>query len=344
MSWAVLRPNRWRVSPKLAFRVSERRGNDGAGFTLVELLVVIAIIGMLTALLLPAVQAARESTRRTQCTNNVRQMAEGFLNHESAHGHFPTGGWGYEYVGEPDSGFGPDQPGSWAYNLLAFIEQPALRQAGAGIADIDARQEQVKRVVTNPLSIWHCPSKRTVQGYPMDPRRPALARNLYNCGAFNDCHVARGDYRANGGNKFPGDVEGSPPPASGLPIDYRTGISYMFSTVRVADVTDGASRTIMLGERAISSAEYFDGSDTADDQSIYSGHDNDNVGFMGKGLDEVYAPQPDTRPASADLKFRFGGPHDAGFIMARCDGSATLMAFEIEPQAYWLLGGRNDEK
>jgi hypothetical protein len=44
------------------------------------------------------------------------------------------------------------------------------------------------------------------------------------------------------------------------------------------------------------------------------------------------------------LKFRFGGPHDVGFIMARCDGSASLVAFEVDPQAYWLLGGRNDEK
>jgi prepilin-type N-terminal cleavage/methylation domain-containing protein len=162
--FAALRRNRWRVPPKLAFRGSERRGNSWAsrngavGFTLVELLVVIAIIGVLTALLLPAVQAARESTRRTQCTNNVRQMAEGFLNHESAHGHFPTGGWGYEYVGEPDAGFGSHQPGSWAYNLLAFFEQPVLRQVGAGIADVEARQEQLKRVVTTPLSIWHCPS------------------------------------------------------------------------------------------------------------------------------------------------------------------------------------------
>jgi prepilin-type N-terminal cleavage/methylation domain-containing protein len=316
-------------------RVQSRRA-----FTLVEMLVVIAIIGILTALLLPAVQAARESARRTHCTNNVRQLAAGFLNHESAQGHFPTGGWGFKWVGEPDAGYAREQPGSWAYNILAYIEQPALRQAGAGVADVTARQEQLKRVVTTPLSLWHCPSKRPVQGYPIDE---PLAVNLFNCLPDN-CLVARGDYRANGGNMFAGDVPGSPPPPEGLPIDYRTGVSYMFSAVRVADVTDGTSRTFMLGERAISMAEYFDGFDTADDQSVYSGHDNDNVGFTGKSPDEIYLPQPDTRPASVDLKFRFGGPHEAGFLMVLCDGSASLMTFEVDEEAFWLLGGRSDDR
>ena len=97
-----------------------------SGFTLVELLVVIAIIGVLVALLLPAIQAAREAARRNSCKNNLRQLAIGCLNHESGAGFYPSGGWGANWVGDADRGFGRDQPGGWIYNVLPFIEEDAM--------------------------------------------------------------------------------------------------------------------------------------------------------------------------------------------------------------------------
>ena len=101
------------------------------GFTLVELLVVIAIIGILIALLLPAVQAAREAARSLECRNHLRQLAMAALNHEQTHGHYPTGGWGYYWIGDPDRGFAEDQPGGWPFNLLPFLEQKDLYQLPA---------------------------------------------------------------------------------------------------------------------------------------------------------------------------------------------------------------------
>ncbi len=134
------------------------------GFTLVELLVVIAIIGILVALLLPAIQAAREAARRNSCKNNLKQLALGWLNHESSTGHLPTGGWAAFWVGDPDRGTGGNQPGGWLYNELPYIEQQALHDLPSdGQPDVITDQQiaGALEMMTNPIPIINCPSRRT---------------------------------------------------------------------------------------------------------------------------------------------------------------------------------------
>src|SRR5215475_943813 len=100
------------------------RNQKSDGFTLVELLVVIAIIGILVALLLPAVQAAREAARRSQCANNIKQVALGCQNHLSTTGHLPIGAKNNpkDYAG---STYGSNRQ-TWMVTLLPFIEEQAI--------------------------------------------------------------------------------------------------------------------------------------------------------------------------------------------------------------------------
>lgn len=140
----------------------------GLDFTLVELLVVISIIGILVALLLPAVQASRESARKTQCKNHLKQMRVTFLNHHSAQRFFSSSGWGYRWVGVSDAGYGEGQPGGWTYNILAYMEYDNLHTAvptRKEVAPVNPLDEDLppppsaRELVSTPVPEFNCPSR-----------------------------------------------------------------------------------------------------------------------------------------------------------------------------------------
>ena len=158
---------------------------ETSGFTLVELLVVIAIIGVLVSMLLPAVQAAREAARRTQCKNQMKQIGLAFLNHESAIGALPSGGWGYLWTGDPDFGTGERQPGGWCFSILSYIESDAIRSLGKGLPTAEKRAALARQRDT-PIPVFYCPSRRS----------PALSygpENALNALPDSDQFVAKTD-------------------------------------------------------------------------------------------------------------------------------------------------------
>ena len=271
------------------------------GFTLVELLVVITIIGILIALLLPAVQAAREAAQIAQCRNNLKQVSLAMLGFEQTNGHFPSGGWGYLWVGDPDRGTGKEQPGSWAFAILPHLEQLPLYQLGCDgqpNAWTPAQLAGCTRMIQTPLTMMNCPSRRRAIAYPCQWVGGGFSGgSFYGMGANPAAAIARGDYAACTGDQYYSNYYFGPnslqeaagltqtngwnnPSGAGVaftdPSFWATGVCYFRSAVRVADITDGLSRTYMVGEKYLNPDCYLNGADGADNETFYVGYDNDN--------------------------------------------------------------------
>ena len=144
--------------------------HQSAGFTLVELLVVITIIGILIALLLPAVQAAREAARRLQCSNQLKQIGIACLNHEQQQGFLPTGGWSGGWLGDPDRGFDGHQPGSWLYNILPYMEMSGLHDLGDGQFQPRRRRTHLLRAEHDARGPVLLPLAPQAEAHPYNPR------------------------------------------------------------------------------------------------------------------------------------------------------------------------------
>jgi prepilin-type N-terminal cleavage/methylation domain-containing protein len=174
--------------------VPYRRSSSVRGFTLVELLVVIAIIGILINLLLPAVQAAREAARRSQCRNNLKQFGLAAQSHLDAQKYFPSGGWGWNWVGDPDRGYGQRQPGGWTYSILEFLEERGIRSVGKGFP-VAQKYQELARMEIIPAPTFNCPTRR---GATIGPIGDIRIWNV-NSTLLVTLGAARSDYAGNGG-------------------------------------------------------------------------------------------------------------------------------------------------
>jgi prepilin-type N-terminal cleavage/methylation domain-containing protein len=161
------------------------------GFTLVELLVVITIIGLLIAMLLPAVNAVRERGRDASCKNNLMQLGRACLQHEQTQGCFPTGGWGGNWVGDPDSGYGDRQPGGWLFNILPNTDMTNTHDLGHGVAP-SAKPAAIQGMVVTPMQIAICPTRHRA---PLSKYEgPSTIANNSGGVSASNLQVARTDY------------------------------------------------------------------------------------------------------------------------------------------------------
>jgi prepilin-type N-terminal cleavage/methylation domain-containing protein/prepilin-type processing-associated H-X9-DG protein len=314
-----------------------------AAFTLVELLVVITIIGILIALLLPAVQAAREAARKLQCSNHLKQLALGCLSHEQAQGFLPTAGWAWWWAGDPDRGFDRRQCGGWCYNILPYIEQAPLHEIGAGLT-LSAKKAALVTVAQTPLDALYCPSRRSAILYPN-------TQTMCNVNAVAD--ASRTDYAANGG--INGPYWWSPPwPSDGDPsfadvagyawpkMPATTGVSFPTCTLRMPDITDGASNTYLLGEKYLCADHYLDGYEGTDNNMTYEGYDWDNTRWSNwDSTTSSYSPPYEDAPGYSDW-INFGSAHAGSLNMALCDGSVRSINYSIDTTVHAHLCDRGD--
>lgn len=324
-------------------------------FTLVELLVVIAIIGVLVALLLPAVQAAREAARRMQCGNNLRQLALGAMNHHDVQGFFPSGGWGWRWFADPNSGYGVSQPGGWPYSLLAFIEAQNIRDLGVGVTNPSQLEPLMLTVAETPIASFNCPTRRPAIAYPYARNLGDMAYNLSNCKP-GQCQVSRTDYCGNAGNinpvdpGFPSSLDGWKDynwETSDDARSFQNGVIYQASEVGIRRIVDGTSKTFLMGERSINPDRYEDGLSGNDDQSLYVGYDYDTIGYTGEedknrtdSDQKVFQPFQDTPGVTA--YYFYGSAHPAGLNMALCDGSVDFFNYDMDEEAWKAMGSRDE--
>jgi len=330
---------------------STRPDRSAQGFTLVELLVVIAIIGILVALLLPAIQAAREAARRTQCQSNIRNVALAVLNYESSNEIFPMG-----MTFEPTAAnrnsidrlrqFGPN----WMIAVLPYLEEQPLYDTFDFSLPINSLTplDETNRNRTargSEIPVLLCPS---------DPYNRVFYQGA--SGSGHGDNWARGNYAGNAGGAdiYPGVSENrmSGPDSPGWKNDRKRGVMGCNTSVPLRRIIDGTSKTILVGEiRA--------GVNSGDARGVWAlGHagpsliagygsngDDNGPNVCNPRADDIYYSGTCESPEAIDLlrdecmtcdavnyfaQQTVRSTHVGGAFVAMCDGSVTFVSDDVE--------------
>lgn len=321
-----------------------------AGFTLVELLVVIAIIGVLVALLLPAVQSARESARRVQCGNNLKQYGLGIQNYHDTFQVFPINATGTSGSGLPRL--------TWQVRVLPFMEQSAI------FNNIDFNIDARRSPVAGGTILWgvsppytHCPSDAAV---PKVMLSGTAARAQCNYGGSLGSQNVDGTTagKCQPFKAFEQQMPGGNPRFGEMNPISKTRVSGVFAfsavVLRLADVTDGSSNTLLVGEVLPGCQVNYQGDPQAGTWINSWG----NLYSIGGGVSTITPinemttclqsnkiSDPNCNPASLDsMQYAYGfkSRHPGGALFTLGDGSVRFITQNINHQMFQYLGGRDE--
>jgi prepilin-type N-terminal cleavage/methylation domain-containing protein len=305
-----------------------------AGFTLVELLVVIAIIGVLVALLLPAVQAAREASRRSSCSNKIRQLAIGLHNFHDSRDKFPPGAQNL-VLPQPNPGGNTAMinGASWIVFVLPYIEQqPLFDRYRWDLAYNSPENAAVAGVVVPTL---FCPSGPDAQKH-IDPNAnlsTARAVTTHYYGVMGPAGLTNPTTITIGTVNYPYTV-GDPAAngawsAHGVLSHYRetTGSVSTFRVVRMSDLLDGTSNTLMLAERS----RHLPAGQTNDYRSWTRG----NSGGSGATKNVTYPINSTFYNGSNNFNhISFGSEHPGGCMFVMGDASVKFLSEVVDMNVY----------
>jgi prepilin-type N-terminal cleavage/methylation domain-containing protein len=297
--------------------------SKSTAFTLVELLVVIAIIGVLVALLLPTVQAAREAARNTQCRNNLKQVAASFHNFETSRRFFP----GHAGETEPRGvEFGPARrllaqgmphTGNWLLQSITYMEHGLIAEPLILAAKGKVNKKQLGLALSTPVPSLYCPSRRPPQAYPL------IRSELTAYGPLG----SRTDYAINGGPSDAAGTNGKDGGGINFAIEYD-GVWSLGKRTALKNIIDGLSHTYLVGEKSMDVLHYLTGEDVGDRAPIAGLDDN-------KGAANSYVrfaaslPSRDV-PNSCQTCHAFGSAHPVSWNMSLADGSVHSLSYTMD--------------